>query len=89
MPQVVAAVRAHKGSYNKYGVGPAPVFLDGGVRRGTDVIKALGLGATAVLVGKPFFFSLAVAGEQGVGRMFEIFRYVVKRERMQACVRAR
>ena len=49
-----------------------PVYLDGGVRRGTDVVKALALGAAAVLVGKPLFFSLAVGGEDGVHRMFDI-----------------
>ena len=42
-----------------------PVLLDSGVRRGTDVVKALALGATAVGVGKPLFFSLAVGGERG------------------------
>lgn len=43
-----------------------PVLLDGGVRRGTDVLKALALGATAVGLGKPAFFALAVGGEDSV-----------------------
>lgn len=51
-----------------------PIFLDGGVRRGTDVIKALALGATAVLVGKPLMFSLAAAGEEGVVKLFSILQ---------------
>ncbi|CAM9742426.1 unnamed protein product, partial [Hapterophycus canaliculatus] len=51
-----------------------PIFLDSGVRRGTDVLKALALGATAVLLGRPVFFSLAVGGEDGVTRMLSIIR---------------
>lgn len=50
------------------------VFLDGGIRRGTDVVKALALGARAVLIGRPFFFALAVAGEEGVVRLFDILK---------------
>jgi isopentenyl diphosphate isomerase/L-lactate dehydrogenase-like FMN-dependent dehydrogenase len=46
--------------------GRAEVLLDGGVRRGTDVLKALGLGARAVLVGRAMVWGLAVAGEEGV-----------------------
>jgi len=46
--------------------GRVPVLVDGGVRRGTDVLKALALGATAVLVGRPILYALAVGGEQGV-----------------------
>jgi isopentenyl diphosphate isomerase/L-lactate dehydrogenase-like FMN-dependent dehydrogenase len=42
------------------------VLLDGGVRRGTDVLKALALGARAVLVGRAMVWGLAVAGEEGV-----------------------
>jgi lactate 2-monooxygenase len=43
-----------------------PVLMDSGIRRGTDVIKALALGASAVLVGRPYIYGLAVAGEEGV-----------------------
>ena len=50
------------------------VLMDGGVRRGGDVIKALALGARAVLVGRPYLYALAAAGEPGVARMLEIFR---------------
>jgi L-lactate dehydrogenase (cytochrome)/(S)-mandelate dehydrogenase len=46
--------------------GRIPVLLDGGVRRGGDVFKALGLGATAVLIGRPHLWGLAVAGQEGV-----------------------
>ena len=52
----------------------AEVLLDGGVRRGTDVVKALSLGARAVLVGRPYAQGLGVAGEAGVARVLEIFR---------------
>ena len=52
----------------------AEVYLDGGVRRGIDVIKALALGARAVLVGRPVLWGLAVGGQAGVGRVLEILR---------------
>ena len=50
------------------------VLVDGGVRRGTDVLKALALGARAVLVGRPIFHGLASAGAEGVTRMLAILR---------------
>jgi isopentenyl diphosphate isomerase/L-lactate dehydrogenase-like FMN-dependent dehydrogenase len=50
------------------------VLLDGGVRRGTDVLKALALGARAVLVGRPALWGLAVAGAEGVQRVLELLR---------------
>jgi isopentenyl diphosphate isomerase/L-lactate dehydrogenase-like FMN-dependent dehydrogenase len=53
------------------------VLLDGGVRRGVDVVKALALGARAVLVGRPVMWGLAVAGEAGVRRVLEIFRHEI------------
>ncbi len=63
LPEVVDAV-----------AGRIPVLMDGGVRRGTDVLKALGLGASAVLVGRPCAWGLAVNGEQGVVDVLEILR---------------
>lgn len=51
-----------------------PVLVDGGIRRGTDVLKALGLGARAVLVGRPQVHALAVAGAQGVAHMLRLLR---------------
>jgi len=54
--------------------GRAEVYLDGGVRRGTDVVTALALGAHAVFIGRPFLYALAAAGEAGVGRAVEILR---------------
>jgi len=54
--------------------GRIEVLVDGGVRRGTDVLKALALGAKAVLVGRPYMFALAIAGEEGVRRVLEILR---------------
>jgi isopentenyl diphosphate isomerase/L-lactate dehydrogenase-like FMN-dependent dehydrogenase len=54
--------------------GRAEVYLDGGVRRGTDVVTALALGARAVFVGRPVLYGLALDGEAGVRRVLEIFR---------------
>jgi 4-hydroxymandelate oxidase len=54
--------------------GAAEVFVDGGVRRGTDVLKALALGARAVLVGRPYLWGLAVDGERGVSRVLRLMR---------------
>lgn len=54
--------------------GKAEVFVDGGFRRGTDVAKALALGARAVLIGKAYLFGLAVGGQAGVEKVLEIFR---------------
>ena len=50
------------------------VLMDGGVRRGTDVVTALALGARAVLIGRPAVWGLAVAGEEGAGRVLELLR---------------
>ncbi|CAA3020143.1 peroxisomal (S)-2-hydroxy-acid oxidase [Olea europaea subsp. europaea] len=52
--------------------GKVPVFLDGGVRRGTDVFKALALGASGVLIGRPVLFSLAADGEAGVRKVLQM-----------------
>jgi isopentenyl diphosphate isomerase/L-lactate dehydrogenase-like FMN-dependent dehydrogenase len=54
--------------------GRIPILLDGGVRRGTDVLKALALGASAVLIGRPYLWGLAAAGEAGVRRVLDLLR---------------
>jgi 4-hydroxymandelate oxidase len=51
-----------------------PVLVDGGIRRGTDVLKALALGATAVLIGRPYVYGLAVGGKAGVSRVVDMLR---------------
>jgi isopentenyl diphosphate isomerase/L-lactate dehydrogenase-like FMN-dependent dehydrogenase len=63
LPEVVEAVGRNM-----------PVMVDGGVRRGTDVFKALALGATAVGVGRPYIYGLASFGQQGVERVIDILR---------------
>jgi isopentenyl diphosphate isomerase/L-lactate dehydrogenase-like FMN-dependent dehydrogenase len=55
--------------------GRAEVYLDGGVRRGTDVLKALALGAQAVLLGRPILWGLALDGSAGVERVLRMLRY--------------
>ena len=52
--------------------GELDVLVDGGIRRGTDVVKALALGARAVMIGRPVLWGLAVAGEDGVRRVLEL-----------------
>lgn len=54
--------------------GKLPILVDGGIRRGTDVVKAIALGAEAVMIGRPYLYALAVAGAAGVARMIEILR---------------
>jgi len=68
LPEIVAAVR-----------GQTEVLLDGGIRRGTDVVKALCMGARAVLVGRAYAYGLAAAGRPGVVRALEILRADVER----------
>jgi isopentenyl diphosphate isomerase/L-lactate dehydrogenase-like FMN-dependent dehydrogenase len=63
LPEVVDAV-----------AGRCEVYLDGGIRRGTDVLKALALGARAVLIGRPLFWGLAVDGEAGVKAILQVLR---------------
>ena len=66
LPKVVAAVRAVNTAM--------PVLVDGGIRRGTDVLKALALGASAVLVGRPAVYGLANAGAAGVAHVLRLLR---------------
>lgn len=63
LPEVVAAVG-----------GQAEVYLDGGVRRGSDVVKALALGARACMIGRPWVYGLAAGGQAGVERVLELLR---------------
>jgi len=71
LAEVVDAVAAAGGGG---GDAPVEVFVDGGVRRGTDVVKALALGARAVLVGRPILWGLATGGEAGARRVLEMLR---------------
>ncbi len=63
LPEIVEAVG-----------GRIPVFIDGGIRRGTDVFKALALGAKAVFIGRPYIWGLAGFGQPGVERVLDILR---------------
>jgi len=68
-----ATIRALPGVVDAVG-GQAEVLLDGGVRRGGDVVKALALGARAVMIGRPCLWGLAAAGPAGVRNVFDILR---------------
>lgn len=59
--------------------GRATVLLDGGIRRGEDVLKAIAMGASAVLVGRPYLFALAAGGQAGVEQMIEMLRVEIDR----------
>ncbi len=74
----IAAIRALPAVADAV-AGRIPVLLDGGVRRGSHVVKALALGATACTIGRPHLWGLAVAGEAGVARVLEIFRRDIDR----------
>ena len=63
LPEVVSAVR-----------GAMPVLIDGGIRRGTDVFKALAMGASAVGIGRPYLWGLGAFGQTGVERVLDILR---------------
>jgi L-lactate dehydrogenase (cytochrome) len=63
LPEVVAAVR-----------GQAEVYVDGGVRSGSDVVKALALGARACMIGRPWMYGLAAGGQAGVEVVLDLLR---------------
>jgi 4-hydroxymandelate oxidase len=67
LPEVVAEVKSR-----------VPVFVDGGVRRGTDVFKALALGAKGVGIGRPYLWGLGAFGQPGVDRVLEILQGELK-----------
>jgi L-lactate dehydrogenase (cytochrome) len=68
LPEIVKAVN-----------GQAEILMDGGVRRGSDIVKAICMGARAVLIGRAYAYGLAAAGEAGVSRAIEILRADVER----------
>jgi 4-hydroxymandelate oxidase len=68
LPRVVEAV-----------AGKIPVLLDSGIRRGTDVLMALALGAKAVFIGRPYIYGLALGGQKGVERAINILRDELER----------
>jgi L-lactate dehydrogenase (cytochrome) len=68
LPEIVKAVN-----------GRVEVLMDGGVRRGSDIVKAICLGARAVLVGRAYAYGLAAAGEAGVSRALAILRADLER----------
>ncbi|CAN0309519.1 unnamed protein product [Ectocarpus sp. 13 AM-2016] len=75
LPEVVQAVR-----------GRCEIFVDGGIRRGTDVLKALALGATAVFIGRPVIWGLAHSGEDGVTDVINLLNEeLVEAMRLMGC----
>jgi L-lactate dehydrogenase (cytochrome) len=76
LPEIIEAVN-----------GNIEVLVDGGIRRGSDVVKALCMGARAVLIGRAYAYGLAVAGKEGVSRAIEIIREDIDRTlRLLGCV---
>jgi isopentenyl diphosphate isomerase/L-lactate dehydrogenase-like FMN-dependent dehydrogenase len=63
LPEIVDAVK-----------GRMPVFVDSGFRRGTDIVKALAMGATGVCIGRPYLWGLGAFGQPGVDRVLELLR---------------
>jgi 4-hydroxymandelate oxidase len=63
LPEIVEAVGS-----------TATIIMDGGIRRGTDVLKAIALGADAVMIGRPYLYGLAVSGAQGLAAVVDILR---------------
>ena len=75
LPEVVDAVGAQ-----------VEILMDGGIRRGSDIVKALCLGASAVLIGRGYAYGLAAGGEEGVANAIEIFRSgLVRTMRLLGC----
>jgi L-lactate dehydrogenase (cytochrome) len=75
LPEVVAACPGY------------PVMVDGGVRRGTDVLKALALGAAFVWIGRPFKYAAAIGGHAGVRHAIELMRAEIQRDMMMLGIR--
>jgi L-lactate dehydrogenase (cytochrome) len=76
LPEVVAACPGY------------PVMLDGGVRRGTDVLKALALGASFVWIGRPFLYAASIGGRDGVRHAINLMRAEIERDMMMLGIRA-
>lgn len=66
--------------------GKIPILMDSGIRRGADILKAIALGATAVLIGRPYAYALAVAGETGVK---EVIEHLVVETELQLAISGR
>jgi isopentenyl diphosphate isomerase/L-lactate dehydrogenase-like FMN-dependent dehydrogenase len=75
LPEIVASVG-----------GKIPVLIDGGFRRGSDIFKALALGADAVCVGRPYVFGLGAFGQEGVEKVLSILRAEFRRVMQEAGV---
>jgi L-lactate dehydrogenase (cytochrome) len=76
LPEVVAACPGY------------PVMLDGGVRRGTDVLKALALGAAFVWIGRPFNYAATIGGHDGVRHAIKLMQAEIERDMMMLGIRA-
>ena len=74
LPRIAAAARGANVDRARRGWAPVEVYVDGGIRKGSDVLKAVALGARAVLVGRPLIYGLAVAGEEGVAKALDILK---------------
>merc|ERR1712000_485710 len=78
LPEIVEVIDQVNVERRKKGIPECDVYVDGGIKRGRDIFKALALGAKAVMIGRPIIMGNAVGGELGVARVIELLRDELK-----------
>ena len=88
LPSVVSALTAH-GYMNNPHRPKFEIFVDGGVRRASDVMKAVALGATAVGIGRPMIYAMSTYGEEGVCKLLEILKVSTNQSIIRCALKTR